>query len=186
MKQLIIFSAIFFLGIVKLYSQNDFRNGYIIKNNNDTIYGLIDYRGNKSNTKMCIFKKDAYSEKQEFTPNDLKAYRFIDSKYYISKPLKLDGKESLLFLEYLINGIVDIFYYRDNLGEHYLADFGDDKLYELKNEKKEVIIDNATFIKESKEYIGILKYSFRKAPSIAEKVDNINLDHKSLIKITHA
>lgn len=185
MNRLIIILVILFFMIVKLYSQSDFRNGYIIKNNNDTIYGLIDYRGNKSNAKKCIYKKDVNSEKQEFTPTDLKAYRFIDSKYYISRPVKSEGKENPIFLEYLINGIVDILYYRDEQGEHYLADMGDDKLYELKNEDKEVYVNYKRFTKESKEYIGILKYLFSKSPSIAQRVDNIALDHKSLIKIAH-
>jgi len=171
--------------IVELYSQSDFRNGYIIKNNNDTIYGLIDYRGNKANAKKCIYKKNDHSEKQEFTPTDLKAYRFSDSKYYISKSVKLEGVETTIFLEYLINGIVDILYYRDDLGEHYLADTHDGKLYELKNEDKEFSVNYEIFTKKSKEYIGILKYLFRNSPSIVQKVDAIALDHKSLIKIAH-
>jgi biotin synthase-related radical SAM superfamily protein len=44
-------------------------------------------------------------------------------------------------LEYLINGIVDIYYYRDDNGEHYLVDNGSGDLLELKNEEKEIIID---------------------------------------------
>jgi hypothetical protein len=185
MKQLIIFLAIFLSGTLELYSQSDFRNGYIVKNNDEIIYGLIDYKGNKANAKKCVFKKEVDSEKQEFTPEEIKAYRFIDSKYYISKSIKQEDKENLLFVEYLINGTVDIFYYRDHLGEHYLLDLGENELYELKNEEKEVYVNNTRLLEETKEYIGILKYSFSQSPSISQKAENVSLNHKSLIKIAH-
>ena len=185
MNRLIILTITFFILSTKLNAQTDFRNGYIVKNNDETIYGLIDYKGNKANSKKCVFKKDADSERQEFSPDEIKAYRFLDSKYYISKSIKLEDQETLLFVEYLINGTVDIFYYRDNLGEHYLLDLGDNELYELKNEEKEVYVNNTRLIEESKEYIGILKYSFNQSPTISKKVDNVSLNHKSLIKIAH-
>ncbi len=183
MKQLIILFAFFFLMIINLYSQSDFRKGYIINNNNDSIYGLIDYKGNIANSNKCVYKKDINSKEQEFTPNDLKSYRFIDSKYYISRPLKLDNEETSLFLEYLIDGIVDILYYRDEVGEHYLVDVGDDKLYELKNEEKIVVLNDVKFMKQSKEYIGTLKYLLRKSVTTSQKIDKIPLNRTSLIKI---
>lgn len=184
MKHLFILVMFIFLGIIKSYSQSDFRKGYIIKNNNDTLYGLLDYRGIKANSKKCIYKKDKDSEKQEFTPADLKAYRFIDSKYYISKPVKSGDKADTLFLEYLINGFISIYYYRDDMGEHYLLDKNDTMLYELTNEEKNVYVDHTRYTKKSNEYIGILKYSFKESPSIIQKAEKVNLDHKSLIKIT--
>jgi hypothetical protein len=182
---------ILFFILGKINSQSDFRNGYIIRLNKDTVYGLIDYKGNSANAKKCLFKKDANSEISEFTPGELNAYRFIDSKYYVSKSLQSGDKAGQLFLEYLIDGIVDIYYYRDELGEHYLADKGDGKLYALKNEEKVVsvtsVINNNEYITkytgDSKEYIGILRYVFDKSPRIGRKVENISLDHKSLINI---
>lgn len=186
MKHLIILILILFLVIPKSYSQSDFRNGYIIKNNNDTVYGLIDYRGIKANSEKCIYKNDANSEKQEFTPNDIRAYRFIDSKFYISKLVKSGDKQDTLFLEYLINGIVSIYYYRDDLGEHYLLEKSDNTLYELKNEEKAVTIDNSIFTEKSNEYIGILKYSFKDSPSAVQMADKVELNHKSLVDITLA
>ncbi len=184
MKHSVIFLGIFFLGILEIFSQSDYREGYIIKNNHDTIYGLLDYRGNIGNSKKCSFKINTNSEKQEFLPNDLLAYRFIDGKYYISKLVKNGDLEEHLFLEYLINGIVSIYYYRDYSGEHYLIDKGDSKLYELKNEEKEVYVNDIRYFKASKEYIGMLKFAFKESPSISQKVDNISLNHKSLVNIT--
>jgi hypothetical protein len=76
-----------------------------------------------------------------------------------------------------------VYCYGDIIGEHYFIDKGDGKILELKNNEKELVINNIKYIKESKEYIGILKYTFSKSPSISQEVENIPLDRKSLIRI---
>jgi hypothetical protein len=183
MKKLSLLVFIIFFGILDAISQSDFRCGYIIKNNQDTIHGLIDYKGNNANAKKCLFKSDESSVPIEYTPDQLKAYRFCDSKYYISRMVTIDGSEKLLFLEYLINGIVDVFYLKDNWGSHYFIEKDDGILYQLKNEEKEIVVDDAHYFRESKEYVGVLKYMFVNSPSISKKIENVNLNHKSLINI---
>lgn len=185
MRHSIILLLLFFLGISELYSQSDFRKGYIVKKNNDAINGLIDYKGNIANSKKCIFKSNVSSDNQIFTPDDITAYRFDDSKYYISKTVIVNGEEKKMFLEYLINGIVDLYYYHDELGKHYLVDKGDGNLSELKNEEKEVILNDKRYLRKSKEYIRLLKEIFIESPTISKQVDNLSLNHRSLIKVTH-
>ncbi|KAA3631689.1 MAG: hypothetical protein DWQ02_16060 [Bacteroidetes bacterium] len=170
---------------ISLNAQSDFRDGFIINNKQDTIYGFLDYRGSISNAEKCIFRKDIKSENITYSPEEIKGFRFTDSKYYISRSVEIDGEARPLFLEYLLNGIVDIFYYRDEIGDHYFVDNGDGTLYELKNEEKEVVVDGTRYIQESNEYIGVLKYTFKDSYEILQKVDNISLDHRSLIKITY-
>lgn len=172
------------LAIFKLSAQSDFREGYLITNSGDTITGLINYKGNKSNAKKCLFKADDNSEIQLFTPFDINAYRFVDSKYYVSKQIKTDEITEQLFLEYLINGIVDVYYYRDEKGEHYLLENSESKLYFLNDEQEEIVIDHTRYVNQSKEYIGILKAILSESsPATFQKVDKMNLNHKSLIQI---
>lgn len=183
MKHLATIGIVLFFSIFQIKAQSDFRNGYIVKNNNDTVYGLINYKGNKANAKKCIFKEEINSEKQTYSPEELTSYRFIDSKYYISKNINIGNKSEKLFLEYLINGKVDIYYFRDESGEHYLADKDSSNLYELRDNDKEIIINNTKYIQESKEYIGILKVLFKESPLISNRAENVSLNHKSLINI---
>ncbi len=168
------------------FPQSDFRKGYIIFNSGDTTFGYIEYRGNKSNAKKCMFTSDPSrtGKRIEYTPQELKGYRFTDSKYYISRDVGPKGNQERLFLEYLINGKVDIFYYRDDADEHYFADKGDNKLIPLTNEEKEVYIDYVRYQKESKQYIGVLKYIFQDSPEVAKETEKTSLNHKSLIDIT--
>jgi hypothetical protein len=174
-----------FINALVLHAQSDFRNGYYINNNNDTVFGLINYKGNKANAKKCIYRENIDSKNQLFTPDQIKGYRFINSKYYVSKTVYNETKTEQLFLEYLLSGIIDLYYYRDEKGEHYFVDNGNEKLYELKNEEKEIIINNSRYVKESKEYMNILKAIFKESPEVSKRVESIKLNHKSLIDITH-
>lgn len=183
MKYLLL-TAFIFLTFFSLNAQSDFRNGYIILNNNDTVFGSIDYKGNTANAKKCIFKESTNVESKSYSPDEITAYCFTNSKYYISKTVVIGDKSEQIFLEYLINGIVDIFYYRDVIGEHYLVDNGTGNLFELKNEEKEVLVNDIRYIKESKEYIGVLKAIFKESPTISKKVETLNLNHKALITLT--
>ncbi len=180
------FLLLFLLCIVSgatLFSQSDFRPGYVINNENDTISGLIDYKGNKASVEICLFKHNSGSDAIRYTPPDVKSYRFIDGKYYVSKKLNADDEEAPLFLEFLIDGIVDIYYYRSNTGEHYLIDKGDGKFILLDDKEKEVVVDDIQYVRANKPYVGILKYVFKDSPTVSREVENIALDHKSLIRV---
>jgi len=184
MRKFSICLTIIILISVNLMAQSDFRPGYIIKNNGDTLSGLIDYKGNQANARKCVFRfsKDASDEK--FTPDDIKAYRFIDSKYYVSKKVMTgDSIETQLFLEYLIDGIVDIYYYLSPSGDNYFIDSGNNQLILLKDNEDKVIVDEKIYASDVKRYRGILKYIFSKSPKVSREVDDIPLDHKSLIRI---
>ncbi len=174
-----------FINVLGLIAQSDFRNGYIINNSYDTIYGFIDYKGNKANAKQCTFRENLDSYNQIYTPDELIGYRFTNSKYYESKSFMIENEPKQLFLEYLISGIVDIYYYRDDKGEHYFLDDKSGDLHELKNEEKEIYVNNTNYLKESKEYIGVLKATFKESPSIYKRLDNAQLNHKSLITLAH-
>ena len=92
--------VIFLLSVsIQLSGQNNFRPGYYITWENDTIFGLIDYRGEVKNSGFCLFKKDETSEPKRFEPSEIQAYRFTDSKYYISRTIHLKEQEKQVFLE---------------------------------------------------------------------------------------
>jgi len=167
-----------------LIAQSDFRPGYIIYNNGDTLTGLIDYKGNQANARKCVFKLSKDDQEEKFTPEDIKAYRFIDSKYYVSKKiLTEDSIETQLFLEYLIDGIVDIYYYLSPSGDNYFIDPGNNQLILLKDNEEKVVVDEKIYASDVKRYKGVLKYIFSKSLKVSREVDDIALDHKSLIRI---
>ena len=42
--------------IITAYAQSNYRPGFVISLQNDTIYGQIDFRTDKMNAKRCVFK----------------------------------------------------------------------------------------------------------------------------------
>ena len=80
-----LFIIVLLLTSIGVWAQRDYRKGYIITNEQDTIFGWVDYRGDIRNAKVCSFKKSETGQATEYTPLDIVAYRYIDSKYYVSK-----------------------------------------------------------------------------------------------------
>ena len=94
-----------FVCIHGIHAQRDFRKGYIITNQQDTIYGWIDYRGDVRNAKVCLFRKTETDPSMDYMPLDIAAYRFINSKYYVSRDVGDEYAPKQVFLEYLVNGM---------------------------------------------------------------------------------
>jgi len=62
------FLILFILSFGTLSAQNEFRQGYIIKSEGDTLFGVINYRGYIRMGKVCIFKQNNNSKKIIFYP----------------------------------------------------------------------------------------------------------------------
>ena len=141
-----------------LYAQTDFRPGYIVKDSGDTLYGSIDYRGDLFMCSSCKFK-DADNAINDYSPADIKEYKFIDSKYYISR--EIDRKR--VFLEYLFNGEINIYFMRDDKGDHYYIDKEGEKLTEIPIEGDIKYINGEPKYVEPTRYIGVLSYFMQDA-----------------------
>ncbi len=190
MKKLLNVALFLMITVLNCQGQNDWKPGYIIKNSGDTIFGSIDNRDSKSNTKQCFFRKDSLSESTVYEPQDIAGYRIIDGKYFVSKNIPDGGSTRKLFLEFLIHGKVDVFHYEDRESHFFLGKGG--KLYELKNTTSIVDIDsNYTQINKSdvvryeldkKEYIGLLNYLMQDA-NLRPLINNTRLNSESLISL---
>ena len=162
-----------------LNAQTDFRPGYVINSDGDTLFGKIDYRGDLLMSVICKYQ-DANNTIKEYTPNDIEAFRFIDSKYYVSK--KINGTN--FFMEYLIKGMVNIYYMRDNEGDHYYLDKEDASLTEIPYEEGYKYIDGKEYHYKTKKHIGVLYSYMQDAPQIKSKIENLKKpDHQQLINL---
>lgn len=90
-----------------------------------------------------------------------------------------------VFLEYLINGRVDIYVYFDSYGDpHYFTKLEKDSLIKLENTKGVVYNQyHDDYFIEKKEYVGQLNYMLSDCDGIYSKIINTNLQNKSLIKL---
>lgn len=170
-------------------AQKDLENGYIIRNDGSQAYGLIDVKSNISNSKACIFHEPEKGTLESFSPGEIKGYK-TTTKYYISKEVAIDSVKQTLFLEYLVDGIVDLYYLRDPLNEYYFVE-KDGQLVHLENNKTRILIsgdgmhaNDRTYIKESNQYKGALNYLFNEGEGLSKKIDDTPFYYRSLINLT--
>lgn len=168
----------------EIKAQANFLDGYILTTENDTVFGKIDNRAYSDNSQYCDFKKKDTDSVKRYYPDKIYGYRFTNGKYYISKDVEVDKKQVRLFLEYLINGNLNIYFFMDegNKG-HYFASKESSPIKELKYSEKTTIIDGRQMLDESKEYVGLLTYFTMDCEKIRSEIPKMNeIDHKKLIK----
>jgi len=180
MKQFLFFVLFFVITVISAHSQNDWKTGYIIKNSGDTVFGWIDNRNSKTNTNHCYFRKDEHSKTTHFGPTELSGFRLKDGKFFVSKNVAVEDSTRKIFLEFLIEGRVNIFHYQDEFSHYFLEKDG--KLYTLKNTTIIKEINGTKYSRDKKEYLGLMKLLMKDA-KIEPLINQSTLESKSLIKI---
>ena len=178
------FIALLAIGISQLiFSQ--FKEGYIIKNNNDTIRGYINWEGSIINSNHCEFKLTPDGESQKYKPGEISAFRFNDSKFFSTWDLNTNNQVKRVFIEWLIKGRASILAYSGEGAEiKYFLLTEDSKLTELTNTMQEFVNDGVSYKRNNQEYKNILLYNFRDCPSLDAQIKSTLLDGKALLKIT--
>jgi len=166
-------------------SQSDFKPGYYITLENDTVIGLLYNRGETGNFRSCTFKKDDNSAPTKFSASDIQGFRFDNGKYFIAKHINTTTGEETVFVEYLLNGISSLFFFRDPDNYRYIIENKEGRQYEIYNEEKIVYVEGKSQNTKNKNYaIRMLKSAFSDCMEIQPQVDKAQLNHKSLIKLT--
>lgn len=168
------------------HAQSNYRPGFIITVQKDTVYGQIDFRTDKMNARRCVFRSGDDVEERTYYPFDILGYRFTDDgKYYISKSVELtrNGSPLSVFLEYLLQGMKSLYYYESE---------DDEPIYFIENGDKLIKVDAPYLSKktdgfqsrgQTDRYVPILHYAFGDCPSIGSKIDQTRYNHKELIAL---
>jgi len=196
MKKAILTFLSLFIAWMSINAQSNFRPGYIITNEKDTISGLIDFRTYKMNADICRFKSAGMGEEKVYYPENIYGYRFTDDgKYYVSHDIEIEGQQKKVFLEYLIQGIICLFFYPGDESDYYF--FRDesgkmipvtkqDKKGILKQEKRSFLGDQTglRYNSEDNRYKGIVRYIFKESKSVSKATDKMSFNQNELIKLT--
>lgn len=184
MNKLFLSIVYILFSVIGGYAQINSRPGYIITNLNDTIYGTIDYRSASQNAKLCVFKPTGEEGYKHYTPSEIQGYRFsTDGKYYVSRTVKLEGNETPYFLEYLIKGIVSLYYLPGDEKECYFFEneLGEMTLVQLPDES---IMDYEKAQSQKKQAILSLYKVFDESVLIKTQLVNSGLDKLALAEFT--
>ena len=158
-------------------AQENFKEAYIITLDSDTIYGQADYRNYEYLSQKCTFKSKQ-GEVIQYLPGSIKSFRFIDGKYYVSK--SIEGET--LFLEYIIDGEVDLYFRRKEGKDYFYMQKEGEKLVELP--KKEMVYTADGRLVYERKYVGLLNYYMGDAPKLKYRIQNFeDIDHRNLTKL---
>ncbi len=162
-----------------------YQNGYIITLKRDTVFGQIAYQSEKLNAKECIFKPNKNADRKIYQPSEIYGYRYADiGRYYVSREIVINETKRTVFLEYLLYGEVDLFYYAGEKN-YYLFENkeGDSKLI-CQDNKINVTIGTRQFEKTDYTYVRTIMGIFKNCPQLSSEVQKSALEHHSLIKLT--
>lgn len=205
-KNFIILMYFLLLNLGCAFAQSDFRPGFVLKSEFDTIFGEIDNKDYHSNSNFCDFKAFNSAEIRRYYPGEIYGYRFLNGKFYISRETTLpDSIVKEIFLEYLIKGELNIYFYQDAENNNiYYAEKDTSGLRELVYYVKELDISDERFedakkgpqdggyyyatsgkyFYENKRYKGILTYLTKDEPGFKQQIFSIKEpSHTELIKL---
>jgi hypothetical protein len=192
LKKYIILSLLLLQPLLVISGQKFFKPGYIVTNKNDTIRGLVSLQTKSDYSKMCSYMDSEKKEKKIYTPEEISSYRIENKMLFQSKEIEINKVKTRVFLEYLVNGIADLYYLYQPDGDVYFIT-KDTVLIPLTNRPKSVTVnedvigmrpDIKTYEGESNQYKGVLRYLFQDSPEVVKEIEGTAFNHKSLIKIT--
>lgn len=194
MRIIYIFLLLFYLS--NLHAQQEVAKGRIITHKLDTIDGYIAKESYISHHQLCKFKKNETSEFVIYKPEDIQGYWIEDSKYYISKNLNHDKKDTALFLEFLVEGKLNLYsIYNRQFETFYIQKDNDSlvyidsrKLYFNYDEKQKKYVEtenksSAQYIKEGRSK-GILKSYFRGIPELQNHIDRMQINTNAMVSLS--
>lgn len=88
------------------FAQKDFKEGFIITNNGDSISAQINYRSSAKNYKSCLFLSGG--EIIEYFPAEILGYGFVGDKYYESQIV------DNFFAEVVISGELSLYKHKSS------------------------------------------------------------------------
>jgi hypothetical protein len=162
------------------FSQTDYRNGYIITNARDTLFGLVDYRERAKAYKSCDFKISKGQNTITYEPSNIIGYGFENDKFYQSKEISIkDQISKVAFLEVIVRGLVSLYKFEDT----YFIEKDNNGLQQLLIETKEVFVDGKRVLKNTNQHIATINMLLFDCAEIRAKVQKIRLYEKELTNL---
>jgi hypothetical protein len=149
--------TIFFvlLAVLRANSQSDYRPGYVVLKNGDTLKGYVEYSLRSLHEKECVFRKDKASASTRYSPEELSGYGFHSGRQYAARIIPADGTDRSVFLQRLQSGRANLYLF----DEKFLIE--KDSLVQLPVPKKrEVKKGDGIYLAEDKLYVGFLNMAF--------------------------
>ena len=193
MKLRILFTFLLLsLCLTATFAQSNFRRGFIITNEQDTVSGWIDFRTDVRNMQVCDFRETETGETRTFLPGEIFGYRFYDEgKFYVSREIMINNAPRTVFLEFIVQGMMNLYYYIETLPhtlevvEHYFFEDAAGRMIPASRRSNTHIRGNDGILRERKDlrYRGAIRYIFNEHETIAKQADGLRFNHQTMINL---
>jgi hypothetical protein len=179
MKKIVLFLVFVFVTQL-IYSQGNFRKGFVISHNRDTTYGFVSYGEGSRNYHECFFKTAENANSVTYSPSEIFGYGFVNDRGFETKKITLDDKSSAtVLLEVLVKGLVSLYKF-ENI---YYIDKADTGLIKLSHESIESSVQGVNTSRLSTKYLGVLRLYMSDCNEVASKISNVNCNEKELTNL---
>lgn len=165
-RALIFFFACSLLAFQFAFAQQDFRDGYIVTLQYDTVFLKIDYRSRAKSYELCRTKGG--SSIKEYSPEELSGYGFVNDKCFES------GIIERSFVEVLVRGEPSLYRHGSS---YYIKK--DETLYHL--EQGEIKIEHNA--KRDSRWKGLLAFITHDCLSGHEALKKLTFDERSITEL---
>lgn len=180
-KILIIISICIFTSFYVKADNKEWKSGYIITNNNDTIHGQLAYRDGVDDWKNCLFRKSHTDSIEVYTPLEVKVLFYNVGIRFESINLDVPPIKGTFFVECLLKGDMSLYYLKMNNNKEF------DSYYAVN--KTTGITRSFSQIEEYTDYYANnkiktrLKAIFNFNPEINKEISNRTLNRDNIIEI---
>ena len=172
---------ILFVSFSKLSAQN-WLPAFVIVNETDTLFGEVDFRISRLNQESALFRKDRNSPVTVFSPEEIIGYRFTpDGKYFVSRTIKIDDEPRLVFVEFMVKGMMNLYYFVDeNRQEYFFFENENGELFAITREKDRVY---GRYVKRDNKFDRLIRYRFQDYSAIAFNPNKYEFNQASMIDV---
>lgn len=156
-----------------LLAQTDFREGFIIKQDGDTLVGELLYR--KSDEKYFSSTIKQNKERQDFLPSQIKGYGFLDDKFFIS------GIAENEFVEVLLEGNLSLYKTYSSYKEAFYIVNEEGRISKLETKRLELIRNGERYVKDDNLWIGKLLTMTQDCNEGLPSPETLKLNQKTIL-----
>jgi len=114
MKHVFLTALLCLTALLTTKGQGDFRPGYYITLQHDSISVLVDYRSERVSSKRFTYKEGKHSPKKHFYPDEILAYGFNTGKRFTTQTItETRGTPTTVFMEHIVDGKMSLFQYQE-------------------------------------------------------------------------
>lgn len=197
LKSMLLLTCLFVFS-PSVFSQENYLPGYVVKNDNDTVRGFVDYRNWGKNPDKIAFKQSLPDASVLYQPADIREFKVKDEIYVsgivdievspiqvgrLSENAQMILKADTAFLQTLVKGRKSLLYYKNEAGREYFF-IGSDSGFELLQYKKYLKqVEGQHVVVENKKFIGQLTLYLNDCAAILSKVPETSYNAVSLTKL---